>query len=169
MRFQANPNYYDYIHCIELYPSNKCRFIDGAGQSICIDTKGTYKMTYDNKKNKSGNIEFDIEDQIFKVNFKVYTGLFILMKEIIWNSSIEDWPFILSGTKYIFETDPFDTIYKNRENNLYFIEEGEKESKESLKCFYIEEYMFEKSAKELNIRELKLVEKLYPKFYEQFK
>ena len=111
MRLEANPQYYDYIHCIDFEKNHKCAFLDGAGQSICTDLKGTYKFNYITKK--SGSILFEINDNKFHVDFHIENGYYLMMEEIIWNSTLEDWPFQLYTERFIFETDPFNGLYKN--------------------------------------------------------
>jgi len=165
---RANPNFYDYIHRISLEADNTCEFIDGAGQCICLEKNGTYTLTYDNETNTSGSIEFKVKDKHFKVNFRVQTGLFVLMNEIVWNSTLGNWPFTIATKRYIFDVDPFDGLYQNRENNLYFILEGNKETDESKKCFFSNNDTIEKNAADLNTEELEKVKTNEPDFYTEF-
>ena len=94
---------------------------------------------------------------------------FILMKEIIWNCEIEDWPFLIFSKRFVFKSDPFEDLYKNRYNNLYFLLEKNRETKDNMKCFYKTENIYNiKTFKELNSKELLIVKNMYPEFYKKF-
>ena len=163
MRLEANPEYYDYIHFIDFKKNNECVFIDGAGQSICLESKGYYKFHYNYPKN-GGYIYFEIENKKFEVEFTIENKTFILMKEIIWNCEIEDWPFLIFSQRFVFKSDPFEGLYKNRDTNLYFLLEKNRETKDNMRCFYNSNRMVEKSLNKLNKLELKIVKNKYPQF-----
>ena len=153
MRLEANPQYYDYIHCIDFKKNNECVFIDGAGQSICLELKGYYRFHYNYLKN-GGTIYFEIENKKFEVEFEIESGYFIIMEEIIWNSKLEDWPFLIFLDRFVFKTDPFENLYKNRD---------------TIRIFYNREKFHNiKIAKQLNVNELIIVKNIYPEFYEKY-
>ena len=167
MRLEANPQYYGYIHCIDFKRNNECVFIDGAGQSICLELKGYYKFHYNYFKN-GGYIHFEIDNKKFDIEFEIEKGNFVIMEEIIWNSKIEDWPFLIFLERFKFKTDPFEGIYKNRETNLFFIIEKDKETKDNILYFYNRQKKhIIKNAKQLNSNELLIVKDIYPEFYEK--
>ena len=154
IRIEANPNYYGYIHYIDLFPNGKCIFMDGVGQSININTKGTYTQTFDNALKTKGKFNFTVNEIRFQVSFIVVTGLFVLMNEIIWDSNVEDWPFSVCKTRYVFEEDPF--------NKLYITKPEEDITK---RIFYLRDNIVEKPAKYLSKNELYKVQTPHPIFY----
>lgn len=171
LHLSANPNFYDYIHSITLQSNGTCEFVDGAGQCVCLDITGTYKLTYDSDQQTSGSIEFIIKDKFqrhFKVNFKIHQDTFIMRDEIVWNSTMKNWPFSIYTRRFVFDTDPFEGLYQNRENNLYFMLEGDKEVKEDMKYFYPSDSISKKSMEQLNESELTKVEELEPQLYHAF-
>lgn len=163
MRLEANPQYYDYIHFIDFKKNNECVFVDGAGQSICLDAKGYYKFHY-NYVN-GGLIYFEIGDKKFEVEFKIENKTFPLMKEIIWNCEIEDWPFLIFSQRFVFKSDPFEGLYKNRDTNLYFLLEKNREDTNNMRYFYNSNKMIEKNLNKLNKVELKIVKNKYPTIF----
>lgn len=172
LHLSANPNFYDYIHSINLQPNGTCEFVDGAGQCLCLDITGTYKLTYDSDQQTSGSIEFKFENEKchrhFKVNFKLQQGTFIMRDEIVWNSTMKNWPFSIYTKKFVFDTDPFEGLYQNRENNLYFMLESDKEIKEDMKYFYTSDSIARKTMETLNQNELTKVKELEPELYDAF-
>ena len=157
IRIEANPNYYSYIHYIDLSPNGKCIFMDGVGQSININAKGTYTQTFDNTLKTKGKFNFTVNEISFEVSFTVVSGLFVLINEIIWDSSVEDWPFSVCKTRYVFDEDPFNKLYTTKQ-----------EEDINKRIFYLRDDIVEKPAKYLNKRELKKVEIDYPIFYKDF-
>jgi len=163
MRLEGNPQYYDYIHFIDFKKNNECLFVDGAGQSICLEAKGYYKFHYNYLKN-GGFIYFEIENKKFEVQFKIENKTFPLMKEIIWNCEIEDWPFLIFSQRFVFKSDPFEGLYKNRHTNLYFLLEKNREDTNNMRYFYNLNRMVEKPLNKLNRLELENVKNKYPQF-----
>lgn len=187
MNLEANPQFYDYLHRISLYDDGSCEFADGGGQCINLAIKGEFYLNYSNDMEDSGYIDFYFDtkyeecdhselsdsddkqfDKQFKVNFKVRQGPFIMLDEIVWNSTFEDRNISIYTRRFVFDANPFDGIYQNRDSNLYFILEGDKESDESLKCFYSYDDKITKKMKELNDVELNKIKESNPKFYEAF-
>lgn len=167
----ANPQFYDYLHSINLDKNNKCELCDGAGQCVSSNFIGTFKLN--NDLDNDGSIDFTIntknyaglfgvprkfnpndESVSFTVNFTVDNGLFVFRDEIVWNlRDKNDWPISIFNRRYVFDTDPFLNIY-NRENNLFFMLEGDKEDDSSLKYFYRPTDRVNKKFKELTPDEL---------------
>ena len=165
---QSNPNFYDYKHQIILESNGQCRFIDYAGQRVNIDLTGTYLLSFDDDNHVLGSLEFKVNDKDFKVNFRILNNLTVMRNEIVWKSSLDDWPFSVFNKNYIFDIDPFIELYKNRDYNLYFIIEGDKETNDSLKCFYPYTNDCCKKASELTNIELDIVKNTYTEFYDAF-
>lgn len=168
MQLKANPDFYDYMHYIFLYEDGTCKFIDGGGQNICLELKGTYKMIYDNEHNNSGSLTFKFKnetiDKNITVNFRIQEDLYVLQNEIIWNSTIQDWPFSIYTKRFIFDIDPFIDFYGNRQC-LYFWLNQDKESVESMKIFYPSNDEQTKQLKDLNEIELNKAKELDQQFY----
>jgi hypothetical protein len=174
LHLEANPQFYDYLHRIDLFEDGTCRFLDGGGQCIQLNIEGTYKIEYNDDNNGSMEFNFDTEyqrdifDKHFKVNFKIESDNFIMVDEIVWNSTTENYPFSIYTSRYVFDLDPFEGLYQNRQDNLYFILEGGKESKESIRYFYSYEKKKEKKMKDLNEDELSKIKEINPKLYMAF-
>ena len=177
LQLNANPNYYDYYHRISLFKDGICHFLDGGGQIICLDIQGIYQIAYDTETNNSGTIEFKFKNaqcaihknKIYNKNivthFRVQHGLFMLKDEIVWHSTLENYPFSVYTKRYIFDTDPFDGLYENRQCSLYFMVNGNKEIEDSMIQFYPTDYGKSKRIKELDNDELDELKKLYQIFY----
>lgn len=187
MELEANPHFYDYLHRISLYDDGTCEFVDGAGQCVNLAIKGEFYFNYNDDKEDSGYIKFYFDtdrpegnndgssdtdnkdfDKKFQVNFKIQTGPFIMLDEIVWNSTFDNRSVSIYSKRFVFDADPFQGLYQNRENNLFFILEGDKETDESVKCFYSYDDKVTKKMKELNVDELSRIKECNPKFYEGF-
>ncbi|QKF93967.1 hypothetical protein QKU48_gp0509 [Fadolivirus algeromassiliense] len=171
-RLSANPQFYDYLHSIIFQSNGTCNFIDGAGQCICLDINGTYLIHYGSENKTSGYMEFNFDNdnltKHFSVNFRVQEGLFVMVNEIVWNSKIKDWPVSVYNQRYVFDNDPFEGLYQNREKNLYFILEGDKEVKEEMKYFYGSSPNTSKKMDQLTEEELNKVKEIDPQIYMAF-
>lgn len=187
IHLEANPHFYDYLHRISLYDNGTCEFVDGGGQCINLAIKGEFYLNYYTDAEYSGYIDFYFDtdhekydhselsdsdnmnfDKQFKVKFKVEQGPFVMLDEIVWNSTFENRDITVYSRRFVFDADPFDGLYQNRENNLFFILEGDKETEESKKCFYSCDDKITKKMKELNEDELNKIKESNPKFYEAF-
>jgi hypothetical protein len=165
LRLVANPHFYDYIHKIILKPDGQCNFVDGGGQRINLNIFGTYVLSYETENHNAGSIEFKINNKNSKINFRIQEESIIMINEIVWNSSFSNWPISIYNKRYIFDVDPFDELYQNREYNLYFMLEGDKETEDSLKCFYSKNECCQKKACDLTHIELEKIKELNVEFY----
>lgn len=168
---RANPQSYDYLHKISLSNDGVCSFVDGGGQCIHLNIEGTYEVNY-NENNKGGFFEFKFNekefDKHFKVNFEIEENDFIFVDEIVWKSKMEDWPISIYKKRYAFDIDPFCGLYKERQNNLYFILEGDKETHENIKYFYPDDNVLRKKMKDLTEEELNKIKEIDHKLYTAF-
>lgn len=150
-RLEANPDFYDYMHSIDFDANGDCEFLDGGGQVVNLAQKGQYQNTMDGDH---GNISFTINDTTFTVNYHIETGLFVLRNEICWNSPPEEWPISIYKRRYVFECDPFNKLNNShRENNLYFMIEGDKENSDNLRYYYARQDLCRKDHQELTDKE----------------
>lgn len=122
MRLVANPQYYDYLHCIVIdgYDS---KLLDGGGQCINLEVEGSI-MADDSE------MTFDFEDFTFSVPYRIETR----------SCTEPPWP---NNTihRFVFEKDPIaifcdllreneeekdlnpnpEHSHSNRDNNLFFL------------------------------------------------
>lgn len=148
MYLRANPHFYDYAHHIQFDKPNICKFVDGGGQCLNLALLGTYTKSEDPNNR---HIEFDIylKDMFwdppvelsahkkFRVNYRIEERLFVLRDEVVWKQTLDEWPIQVYKQRYVFEADPFDGLDdSHRENNLYFILEGNKETPDNVKEYY---------------------------------
>lgn len=181
MELEANPQFYDYLHRISLYEDGSCRFADGGGQCVNLVIDGEFSLGYDNNEEDSGYVKFYFDTEYeegcederkfnkqFKVNFKVQKENFIFVDEIVWNSTMENRDISIYNKRYVFDVDPFEGLYRNRESNLYFILEGDNETEDSLRYFYNYNDKVSKKVKDLDEKELDKLKEIKPDLYKAF-
>lgn len=76
----CNPHFYDYLHIIKLKEDKTCNFVDGAGQHINNDLKGTYSYVPISKKEE--NLYLILIIRNLKVII-ILKKIFVLIDEIV--------------------------------------------------------------------------------------
>jgi hypothetical protein len=144
MFLEANPDYYDYIHRLQLNDDGTASLCDGGGQVINFKGSANYMMEYDSDK-KGGTLKmFDIvlknaysKEQIpvdrseINIRFIIEYGQYILTEGRCWNlPSVFDEKLLIYTKRYVFESDPLKLEYQTRNHNLFNMIENIKELSE---------------------------------------
>lgn len=160
MLLQANPDYYDYIHRLQLNDDGTASLCDGGGQMINFKGNANYRIEYDPDGNGGTLKLFDIvlknvynEKQIptdsseMNIKFTIEHGQFMLTEGRIWSvRSIFDEKLIIYTKRYVFETDPLKLGYRMRQYNLFNMIENVQELSE--RTYYDHKEVSQKTRKE---------------------
>lgn len=156
----ANPDYYDYIHRIQLKDDGTMLLSDGAGQIINFKGKANYKIEYDSD-GKSGILKMSniilenpyshkhiqIDRSEMDIKFTIEYDQYILTQGRIWPlSSVFDEDLLIYNRRYIFEIDPLKIGHKTRQQNIFNIMEDVKELSE--RTYYDNKNVVRKTRKE---------------------
>lgn len=126
---EANPLYYDYVHCIHLI-NGKIKLFDGGCQHMDIEEEGIYTIKMEDENNGILKFRVDGYDEV-EVKFKREIGIFRLEDEDYYSIYKE---------KFIFEEDPLNIglwkhKYSVKELSLrtYYSNEISEEEEEEMK------------------------------------
>ena len=147
-RLSANPQFYDYLHCLDFESDGSIQMIDGGGQVINTKARGKYRISQADGTSFEVHftelVETDpyeddkIIDQLddFSVSYKKQEGLFAFRQEVVWRIDDETkWPCLLYPSRYLFDVDPLEFGNPNQDHNLYFILEN-KDFRKSIHYYY---------------------------------
>lgn len=155
-RFEANPQYYDYIHSVRLHEDGTCELLDGGGQCMNSHTRGTYTR-------EGSVVHFQIEGKKFDVSIVEESGLFVFLEGVPANFIMEEQVFLIYRKRYIFDKDPFEEQYKDR-RSLYWFINGAESDKETRNIFYLKGET--KEFRHLSEEERLAYQKIDPEWYE---
>jgi hypothetical protein len=120
--FAANPNYYDYIHEVELNVDGTCRMMDGGGQTVNLVLTGNYTddgetITFSNLESEDGTIYKDVVRSVkYKVKtYQDYTKVFFngyVKMAFTYGITFDDTPF------------PIQELTESRKGTLFYAVEN---------------------------------------------
>jgi hypothetical protein len=158
----ANPQWYDYLHRIELTADGAVNMWDGGGQVLTAEVHGQFTISEINETQAeiafTGLAEYnpyredeklgDLPDA--KVTFTKETGTFIFRQELVWGPpDPEAYPYLLYRTRYVFDSDPLAVVADNQWGTLYHMTE-QKDFVESVRFYYLRD-----DEQKLTFKELK--------------